>query len=227
MSESVADDPKLAPLWDVGQNPQPAHKVEARSFRPAVRQCEKGHSFQRSPRSMQNDSSCPTCSKGVNTHTNLFKLRPGLASLWDATQNAGINFATLDATRASPVWWRCPNGHAFQRPPVRMLADDACPTCSLAKTLLTALAPNVAAEWHPTRNAIKPDEIAADHVMNAWWVCSSDHEYQATAGGLAKLGFDVTTPSIKGAFVRIYAFKNAKKPDAKLVLPFRGAAKGE
>jgi hypothetical protein len=37
----------------------------------------------------------------------------------------------------------------------------------------------------------------------------------------------VTTPSIEGAFVRIYAIKNAKKPDAKLVLPFRGAAKGE
>jgi len=29
----------------------------------------------------------------------------------------------------------------------------------------------------------------------------------------------VTPPSIEGAFVRIYAFKNAKKPDAKLVLP--------
>ena len=31
MAESVADDPKLAPLWDVGQNPQPARKVETRS----------------------------------------------------------------------------------------------------------------------------------------------------------------------------------------------------
>lgn len=33
MAESVADAPKLAPLWDAGQNPQPASKVEARSFR--------------------------------------------------------------------------------------------------------------------------------------------------------------------------------------------------
>jgi hypothetical protein len=46
------------------------------------------------------------------------------------------------------------------------------------------------------------------------------------AAGLAKLGFDVTTPSIEGAFVRFYAIKNAKKPDAKLVLPFRGAVRG-
>lgn len=180
MAESVADDPKLAALWDAGQNPQQARNVEARSFRPAVWRCANGHTFQRSPRSMQNDASCPTCSKGANTHTNLGKLRPALASLWDAEKNPGIAFATLDATHANSGWWRCTNGHSFQRPPVRMLADDACPTCALAKSSLAALAPAVAAEWHPAKNAIKPDEIAADHVMNAWWVCPNGHEYQAT-----------------------------------------------
>jgi hypothetical protein len=38
-----------------------------------------------------------------------------------------------------------------------------------------------------------------------------------------RLGFEVTAPSVEGAFVRIYALKNAENPDAKLVLPFRGA----
>lgn len=180
MAESVAEDPKLAPLWDVGQNAQVASKVDARSFRPAVWRCANGHTFQRSPRAMQNDQSCPTCSRGVNTHTNLAKLRPGLTALWDAEQNVGINFGTLDATHATPVWWRCPSGHSFQRPPVRMLADDTCPTCALAKSSLSVLAPNVAAEWHPTKNAVKPEEIAADHVMNAWWVCPNGHDYQAS-----------------------------------------------
>ncbi len=180
MAEFVADDPKLAALWDVGQNPQSAGNVDARSFRPAVWRCGNGHTFQRSPRAMQNDQSCPTCSKGANTHTNLGKLRPGLASLWDTDRNAGIAFSTLDATHASPVWWRCPNGHSFQRPPVRMLADDVCPTCALEKTSLAALAPNVADEWHTSRNAVAPSEIPADHVMNAWWTCPNGHEYQAT-----------------------------------------------
>ncbi len=180
MADTVADDPKLSPLWDTPQNPQPAAKVAAHSYRPAAWRCVNGHSFARSPRAMQNDSSCPTCSKGANTHTNLGKLRPGLAPLWDAEKNPGIAFATLDATHANSVWWRCSHGHGFQRPPVRMLADDACPTCALEKSSLAALAPNVAAEWHATKNAIKPDEIAADHVMNAWWTCPNGHEYQAT-----------------------------------------------
>lgn len=180
MADSVADDPKLAPLWDTPQNPERAHKVPANSYRPAAWKCVNGHQFARSPRAMQRDASCPWCSKGSNTHTYLAKLRPGLASQWETEKNQGIAFATIDATYASPVWWRCPNGHSFQRPPVRMLADDACPMCALAKTSLAALAPNVAAEWHSTKNAIAPDAIAADHAMNAWWTCPNGHEYQAT-----------------------------------------------
>jgi hypothetical protein len=180
VANTVADDPKLAPLWDTPQNPEPAATVQAHSYRPAAWRCTYGHSFSRSPRAMQKDASCPACSKGANTHTSLAKLKPGFASLWDADKNAGVAFAALDATHASPVWWRCPNGHSFQRPPVRMLADQTCPTCALAKTSLASLAPNTAAEWHPTKNAIAPAEIPADHVMNAWWVCPNGHEYQAT-----------------------------------------------
>jgi len=141
MADTVADDPKLASLWDTPQNPEAAAKVAASSYRSAAWRCPKGHSFARSPRAMQRDASCPTCSKGANTHTNLAKLRPGLALLWDADKSAGMSLAALDATHASPVWWRCLNGHSFQRPPVRMLADDSCPTCALERSSLAALAP--------------------------------------------------------------------------------------
>jgi hypothetical protein len=180
MAETIADDPKLAALWDAAQNPEPAAKVAAASYRAAVWRCADGHSFQRSPRAMQKDASCPMCSKGANTHASLARLRPALASVWDNDKNVGIAFATLDATHANPVWWKCTSGHAFQRAPVRMLADDTCPTCALAKSSLAATAPTVAAEWHSTKNAVTPDAILADHVMNAWWVCPNGHEYQAT-----------------------------------------------
>jgi hypothetical protein len=65
-----------------------------------------------------------------------------------------------------------------------------------------------------------------DGHLHVWEAASYFDDVKKFAAALAKLGFDVTAPSIEGAFVRIYAFKNAKKPDAKLVLPFRGAAKG-
>ncbi|HVV81905.1 MAG TPA: zinc-ribbon domain-containing protein [Kofleriaceae bacterium] len=180
MSTTVADDPSLAALWDAAKNGDPASKVAATSYKAFGWRCSNGHEFSRSPRAMQKDASCPICAKGAPTHTSLAKLRPGLASLWDAERNAGLTLASIDATYANPVWWRCPNGHSFERPPVRMLADDACPTCALAKSSLAAVAPHVAAEWHPTKNAVTPAEIQADHVMNAWWVCPNGHEYQAT-----------------------------------------------
>lgn len=66
-----------------------------------------------------------------------------------------------------------------------------------------------------------------DGHLHIWEAASYFEDIKKFAAALDRLGFDVTTPSIEGAFVRIYAFKNAKKPDAKLVLPFRGAAKGE
>jgi hypothetical protein len=135
---------------------------------------------------MQRDPSCPVCSKAGRTHTRILELRPALASLWDADKNVGLALGDLDATHAGQTWWRCPNGHSFQRPPVRMLADDDCPSCALAKTSLTAVAPQVAAEWHPTKNAVPPTEVDADHMMNAWWVCPNRHEYQATVRSRAR-----------------------------------------
>src|ERR1700687_4068575 len=186
VADTVGDNPKLASLWDAAQNPEPATRVKAASYRPAHWKCPEGHSFSRAPRAMQRDPSCPACGTFGRTLTSLLKLRPAFAALWDADRNAGLALADLDATHASPTWWRCPSGHSFQRPPVRMLADDACPTCALAKTSLTAVAPHVAAEWHPSKNAVLATEVDADHAMNAWWVCPNGHEYQATVRSRAR-----------------------------------------
>ncbi|MBK9031570.1 MAG: methyltransferase domain-containing protein [Myxococcales bacterium] len=110
---------------------------------------------------MQNDASCPGC-RTTPAHASLLKLRPSLAPRWDPTKNGDIALANVVATSSNALWWRCPEGHAFHRAPVDMLANDACPTCALAKTSLAAVAPAVAAEWHPIKNAVKPDEIDAD-----------------------------------------------------------------
>ncbi|MBV8758740.1 MAG: DEAD/DEAH box helicase family protein, partial [Deltaproteobacteria bacterium] len=150
------------------------------NHRPAFWLCPKGHSFTRTPRQLQRNPSCPDCNKDSPTKTSLLALKPGLAAWWDADKNTTIKLDALDASYALPLWWRCEHGHSFSLPGVDMLKDDACPTCRLAKTSLFAVAPNIAAEWHPTKNTGAPDEIDAEHMMNAWWVCPNGHEYQAT-----------------------------------------------
>lgn len=179
MSETVADDPNLAMLWDAAKNALPADKTAAASYGAAHWRCANGHSFQRSPRVMQGNPSCPSC-KATPAHASLLKLRPALASLWHPTRNGDLVLANVQATSSTPLWWRCPEAHEFQRAPVDMLSKDACPTCELAKTSLAAVAPAIAAEWHPSKNAVAPHEIDAEHVMTAWWLCPNGHEYQAT-----------------------------------------------
>jgi hypothetical protein len=57
----------------------------------------------------------------------------------------------------------------------------------MASKSLAVTNPAVAAEWHLTRNGeVMPDQVDADHVMNAWWLCPKGHEYQASVRSRAR-----------------------------------------
>ncbi len=185
MAESIAAHPLLSKLWDDKKNGTAA-SVLVRSFRPAWWRCENGHSFQRSPRSMLSDSTCPVCHRGATTNS-IAKARPSLVPLWHPEKNGEQRPTGVETTHAGNCWWRCPRGHDFQRPPLLMLHDSSCPTCALAKSSLAAVNPAVASEWHPKRNGeMKPDQVGVDHMMSAWWLCPKGHEYQATVRSRAK-----------------------------------------
>ena len=53
--------PALAALWDAKKNDQSPSDTLAMGYRTAWWRCDKGHSFQRKPRMMVSDPSCPTC----------------------------------------------------------------------------------------------------------------------------------------------------------------------
>lgn len=84
-----------------------------------------------------------------------------LAPLWDADKNDKA--ATDELARSyHAAWWRCGNGHSFQRAPRLMLRNASCPSCGVTTTSLEVELPHVAKMWHPTKNdALKPSEVAA------------------------------------------------------------------
>jgi superfamily II DNA or RNA helicase len=179
MADSIDVHPLLSKLWDSAKNGA-AGPVPARSFRAAWWRCENGHSYQRSPRSMLSDSSCPECKRGGGA-TSFAKARPALVSLWNKERNRDLSPSTTAADHAGNVWWRCPKSHDFQRSPLIMVRDGDCPSCAVAQKSLLATNSAMAAEWHINRNgAVTPDQVDADHLMNAWWLCPNGHEYQAT-----------------------------------------------
>lgn len=178
--DSIASHPSLSKLWDAKKNTDAPASVQARSFRSAWWRCENGHSFERSPRSMLADSACPECRRGA-TATSIAKARPSLVPLWNTEKNGELTPSGVDATYTGNAWWRCPKGHDFQRSPLLMMKDAACPICAAASTSLAAKFPEIAREWHPKKNGeVTPSQVDADHIMTAWWVCPNGHEYQAT-----------------------------------------------
>ena len=64
-----------------------------------------------------------------------------------------------------------------------------------------------------------------DGGLHIWEPASYFDDVMKFCSKLSRLGFDVMAPESEGAFVRIYALRNAKKADPAVVLPFRGHGK--
>lgn len=93
------------------------------------------------------------------------------------------------------AWWThmctCGEKHEWQQViKQRILSNNDCPYCSkIPKKLckcrsLAYLCPEIAKEWHPTKNKETPSEVFARSNIKVWWLCgknrcSHKHEWQA------------------------------------------------
>lgn len=85
------------------------------------------------------------------------------------------------------MWWRCPTcGHEWEGSPGSQPPD--CVYCAghtvTATNNLAAVAPDLAAQWHPTANGDRtPATTAAFSNVAAWWRCTTcGHEWSAVIG---------------------------------------------
>src|SRR5262249_54928277 len=93
-------------------------------------------------------------------------------------------------------WWQCGAGPDHQWEATldnRTRGGRGCPFCRGSKVSVTnSLAsrfPEIAAEWHPTRNGdLTAHEVVAGSAEKVWWQCAkcSEHEWQATLSSRTK-----------------------------------------
>lgn len=134
-----------------------------------------------------NGTGCPICSgkqvlPGFNDLATVF---PHIAAEWHPTKNA---FSASDVVGKSnkKVWWQCINGHEWEaKINNRTSNKQGCPVCSGRKTLpgfndLATKYPDIAAEWHPTKNPVLSSRIAPKSNKKVWWQCANGHEWEAT-----------------------------------------------
>ena len=135
-------------------------------------------------------SDCPFCAgKQASVTNSLRSLYPELAKQWHPTRNGDTKPEDVVAGSGKRFWWKCDvaDDHEWEATSNSRTTNNAgCPCCDGKKVSLTnslaAKFPDVAAEWHPTRNGdTKPEDVVAGSSDSYWWKCdvADDHEWNA------------------------------------------------
>lgn len=129
---------------------------------------------------------CPICKgkrvvAGINDLATVF---PDIATHWNYELNEKKPTEVLPQSN-KPVWWTCERGHDYQTSPAhRVRKGTGCPICSNKQVLvgfndLATTHPELAAEWHPTKNELTPQDVTFGADKIVWWLCQKGHEWEA------------------------------------------------
>jgi Probable Zinc-ribbon domain len=152
--------PKVAREWHPTKNGVLRPKdVVPGSRKMAWWRCHVGHEWQVDIRHRtQEGYGCPYCSgHRVTAERSLAAVAPAVARTWHPTKNGALKPTDVASGSDKKAWWLCKRGHEWRTTITgRARRGNGCPMCSGHKfspeRSLAAVAPKVAATWHPTRN---------------------------------------------------------------------------
>ena len=180
--------PDLAAEWNYERNGNiTPSNVTAQSNKKAWWKCSKGHEWKAIIGNRAKGRGCPYCSnktvlKGFN---DLQTLKPELAKEWHPVLNNSILPTQVTISSGKKVWWICSQGHKWEAPISNRSKGIGCPYCSGRIPIagvndLATKMPDLAAEWHPTKNGdLTPMDVSPGSERKVWWRCSEGHEWQA------------------------------------------------
>ena len=183
------NNPALAKQWHPTKNAQLTPcDVTVNSSERVWWLCEKGHEWDAPINSRNSGVGCPVCSGyrvviGVN---DLATVRPDLAKQWHPSKNRELKPTDVTQGTGTKVWWLCNKGHEWEARISNRNHGNNCPICIGKKVLagyndLATIMPNIAAEWHPTKNGtFTPEDVTIASNKKVWWKCEKGHEWQTT-----------------------------------------------
>ena len=135
---------------------------------------------------------------------SLEKERPDVAVKWNYSKNGNLKPNMFSVSSNEKVWWKCPDcGHEWESSINSMTREGryGCAICAkdharetFAKRVVKKLGsladtmPNLAKEWHPTKNGtLTPHDIVVGRNKSVWWLCPKcGHEWQASPNNRKK-----------------------------------------
>ena len=109
-----------------------------------------------------------------------------LITQWHPTKNGNKTPANTASGSGIKIWWKCEKGHEWDASPLaRTRQSQGCPICSNKRILtgyndLATTNPELASQWHPSKNSTTPQEVFEASNQKVWWLGSCSHEWEAT-----------------------------------------------
>ena len=158
--------------------------------------CEKGHTFLSTVDHLKRGGGCPVCHgkqifQGFN---DLATTNPEIVKEWHPTKNGDLKPTDVSHGSETKVWWICEHGHEWEARVCNRVNGNGCPICSNRGVLvgyndLKTLNPELAKEWHPTKNGnLKPTDVTKYSNKKVWWQCKHGHEWEAVVGSRSSGG---------------------------------------
>ncbi len=217
MTNSLAElRPDIAAYWDCMPNGPLRHEdVTCVNNKKVCWVCEQGHKWLSPINKHVAGCNCPYCTGRIASpgETDLATVNPELLSQWHPTLNGTLTPEMVTAGSHKNVYWRCAEGHCWKARVCDRTRGYGCPYCDGKKvaedTSLFTLRPDLAAEWHPTKNGtLSPHDVTPNSHKSVWWWCAKGHEWQAAVYSRLERGCPVCSNHLIVAGVNDLASNN-------------------
>jgi len=183
--------PSLSKEWNYEKNGslKPA-MFSANSREKVWWRCGKGHEWEATIDNRSKGNGCPFCSgnRVLVGFNDLATISPGLAKEWNYNKNKDLTPYNVATRSNKKVWWVCNEGHEWEAVIRSRFKGSRCPYCLGQRVLLgendlMTKNPELAKEWHPTKNRnLKPCDVMPNSNKKVWWICKKGHEWEAIIG---------------------------------------------
>lgn len=111
--------------------------------------------------------------------------------IWHPSKNAPLEAEMFRLNSHKLAWWTCDYGHEWQASIAHISNGGGCPYCSNTRVGygndLASVKPELAKEWHPSKNGIlRPRDVLPGSGKKVWWKCKYGHEWEATVNSRNK-----------------------------------------
>ena len=119
------------------------------------------------------------------------RTHPTVASQWHPTKNGDLLPDMVTYGSAKKVWWLGPCGHEWKTMVANRTKGSGCPYCARGRGRafknLDATHPELAAQWHPTKNGkLKASDVSYGTKRKVWWKGQCGHDWRACVSNRAR-----------------------------------------